>query len=155
VSGTVGARPSEAADLVRFFAVGWAVGATDSERFFTHFGGRLAPDALLEQPIAQAERGPEGLRALFAPLFAAIPDLTGEVLRWGETMDGVLIEARLGGTVGGRPLEWITVDRIVLRDGLIAGRRASFDPLPVVAGLLRRPRTALKLLPRLILRRIR
>ena len=53
-------------------------------------------------------------------------------MRWGATEDGALIEIRLHGTLGGRPLEWTAVDRLVLRDGLIAERHSYFDPLPVV-----------------------
>jgi predicted SnoaL-like aldol condensation-catalyzing enzyme len=142
-----------AAEFADFFGAGWAIGATDPERFFEHFGGRLTPDALMIQPLAAAVRGPEGLRALFAPLFDAIPDLRGDVVRWGETGDGVLIELRLHGALGGRPIEWTTVDRITLRDGRIAEREAHFDPLPLAAALLRRPRASVKLLPALLRRK--
>jgi hypothetical protein len=44
----------------------------------------------------------EGKRA-FAGLFELIPDLTGEVHRWGATADGILIEFTLSGTAGGKP----------------------------------------------------
>jgi ketosteroid isomerase-like protein len=146
---------SAAAEFADFFGAGWAIGATDPERFFGHFGARMTPDALMLQPLAAPVRGPKGLRALFEPLFEAIPDLTGDVVRWGETGDGVLIELRLRGALGGRPVEWTTVDRITLREGLIAGREAHFDPLPLVVAFLRRPRTSVKLLPALLRRKER
>ena len=50
-----------------------------------------------------------------------------------------MIELRLHGTLGTRPIAWTVVDRIVLRDGLIAERTAYFDPLPVAFKLLRSP----------------
>jgi ketosteroid isomerase-like protein len=136
---------AEQEEFVRYFAEGWAMGA--GEPFFQHFLQRKHPDVLLEQPLSRPARGEAGMRALFEPLFAAMPDLRGEVVRWGPTGDGVLIELTLRGTLGGRPLEWTVVDRIVLEDGLIRSRRSYFDPLPLLPALLSRPRTALRLLP--------
>ena len=132
--------PSQAEELVAFFAEGWRIGASDPERFYAHFGSRLTPDALMTQPLAAPARGPQGLRELFAPLFAAMPDFGVEVLRWGATADGAMIEIRLRGTLSGRPVTWTAVDRLVLRDGLIAERHSYFDPLPVALKLLRSPR---------------
>jgi hypothetical protein len=143
-------RSGEAADFVAFFAAGWAIGATDPERFYAHFGARTAPEAPFRQPLAPTHRGPAGLRGLFGPVFAALPDLRGEVIRWGATRDGVMIEVELRSPSAG--LAWSSLDVITLRDGLIAGRRAHFDPLPLLARIARRPRLALKLLPPLIRR---
>ena len=97
--------PSQAEELVAFFAEGWRIGASDPERFYAHFGSRLTPDALMTQPLAAPARGPQGLRELFAPLFAAMPDFGVEVLRWGATADGAMIEIRLRGTLWGRPVD--------------------------------------------------
>src|SRR3954454_21807334 len=101
------------------FAAGWAAGGP-ADRFVEHFAPLSTPQVLLIQPLSPPLRGLEGLRRMSVPLFEAIPDLRGEVLRWGPTHDGLVIELRLRGTLGGRPLEWITVDRIVLRAGLMA-----------------------------------
>lgn len=139
-----------AKELVAFFSEGWRIGAADPERFFAHFGGRLTPDARMTQPLAAEARGPQGLRDLFTPLFQAVPDLRVDVLRWGATDDGALIEIRLHGTLGGRPLEWRAVDRLVLRDGLIAERHSYFDPLPLLGALLTRPRASAGLVRALI-----
>ena len=79
-----------------------------------------------------------------------MPDLRGEVERWGATEDGVLIELGLRGKLRGRPVEWTAVDRIILRDGLIAERRSYFDPLPLGMALLSRPTAALKVLAMLL-----
>jgi ketosteroid isomerase-like protein len=141
----------QTAAFVRCFADGWRIGATQPERFFEHFGRRLTPDAVLSQPLSPVLRGPQGLRALFGPLFRIVPDLRGEVVRWGATEDGLLVELALRGTLAGRAVAWTAVDRIVLRGGLIAARRSYFDPLPLIEALLSRPRAAVTLL-RLLLR---
>lgn len=145
MSSPVSSRAS-AAEFVEFFAAGWAMGARDSDGFFRHFERRMHPDAMLSQPIAPTAHGSGALRELFAPLFAVTPDLQGEVLRWGATDDGVIIELALRGTLGGKPLHWQVVDRIILEDGLIRERRSYFDSLPLLTSLALRPRASLSLL---------
>jgi ketosteroid isomerase-like protein len=142
---------SKAAEFVDFFAEGWAKGA--GPQFFEHFEPRIHPDVLMTQPLAPAARGIATFRPLFEPLFRAIPDLRGEVRRWGETEDGVLIELHLSGHLGGRPVGWTTVDRIVLEDGKIKDRHAYFDPAPLRKAMLLRPQVSLRLLPLLLRRR--
>ena len=116
----------------------------------------MTPDTRLVQPLARTVRGPAGARELFMPVFQAIPDLRSEVHRWGATDDGVLIEHTLSGTLAGKPLAWTATDRFILRDdGTFLERRAYFDPLPLVAAMLRRPRAAAKLLPGLLRRKER
>jgi ketosteroid isomerase-like protein len=146
------AASAATAEFADWFQDGWAIGARDPERFFAHIAERLTPDALMTQPLAAPLRGESGMRRLFTPLFRAIPDLHGEVVRWGATADGVMIELRLSGTLGRRPVSWITVDRIVLRDGRIAERAANFDPLPLAWALARSPRAARVMLPALLRR---
>lgn len=137
---------SSAAEFVEFFARGWRFGARDAEGFFRHFGPRIHPDTVLIQPIAPPARGPGALQKLFGPLFKAVPDLDGEVQRWGETSDGVFIELTLRGHLGGKPVEWTVVDRIILEDGLIRERRSYFDPAPLLKAVALRPRASLPLL---------
>ena len=82
----------------------------------------------------------EGKRA-FAGLFELIPDLTGEVHRWGATTDGVLIEFTLSGAAGGKPISWHAVDRFVIgEDGLASERVSYFDSMPIALAALTRPR---------------
>ncbi len=77
----------------------------------------------------------------FTALLETIPDLTGEMHRWGATDDGVLIEFTLSGTSGGRPISWDAVDRFVLReDGLATERINYFDSMPVALAAATRPR---------------
>jgi ketosteroid isomerase-like protein len=135
-----------AKEFVEFFAAGWKFGARDAEGFFRHFGPRMHPNTVLIQPIVAPARGPGALRQLFEPLFKAIPDLVGDLKRWGETADGVFIELTLRGHLGGRPVEWTVVDRIILEDGLIRERQSYFDPTPLLKAVALRPRASLPLL---------
>jgi SnoaL-like domain len=140
--------PETGTDVAAFadqFAAGWAAGGP-ADRFADRFAPLCTPDVQLIQPLSRTLHGPEGLRQMAIPLFAEMPDLRGEVLRWGPTDDGLMVELRLRATFGGRPLEWVTLDRIILRDGLMAERRAYFDPLPLLPSMLRNPRGALRLL---------
>jgi hypothetical protein len=134
-----------AAEFAERFAAGWEAGGP-ADRFVEAFAPLCTPQVLLIQPLSRPLRGVAGLRRMAEPLFEAMPDLRGEVLRWGPTDDGVMIELRLHGTLDGRPLEWITLDRIILRGGLMTERRAYFDPTPLLPAMLRQPRAALRLL---------
>jgi hypothetical protein len=135
-----------AKEFVEFFAAGWKFGARDAEAFFRHFGPRMHPDIVLIQPAARPARGPRALQELFGPLFKAIPDLDGELKRWGETADGVFIELTLRGHLGRKLVEWTVVDRIILEDGLIRERRSYFDPMPLLTSGALHPRASLPLL---------
>ena len=134
---------SEAGDFTRRFAEAWA--APSGERL----ASLLTEDVHLVQPLLRELHGRAATVRAFDELFALVPDLHSDVLRWGATEDGVLIEHRMTGTFGRRPYSWDVVDRIVLRDGLARERIAHIDPLPVLAQMLRRPGripAALKLL---------
>jgi len=137
---------TSAREFVEFFEAGWKFGARDADGFFRHFGPRMHPNAALIQPIARTTRGPNALHELFVPLFKAIPDLVGDLKRWGETADGVFIELTLHGHLGGRPVEWTVVDRIILEDSLIRERRSYFDPAPLLKAVALRPRASLPLM---------
>jgi hypothetical protein len=134
---------SEAEDFARRFGEAWS--APSGERL----AGLLTEDVRLVQPLMREVHDRAGARQAFDELFGLVPDLRSEVLRFGGTADGLLIEHRMTGTLGRRPHSWDVVDRIVLREGLARERVAHFDPLPVLAQLLRRPGripAALKLL---------
>jgi hypothetical protein len=124
-----------AADFAARFADYWR--APTPERF----GLVLADRVRLVAPMTPVtETLAEGKRA-FAGLFELIPDLTGEVHRWGATEDGVLIEFTLSGTAGGKPISWHAVDRFVLGDDGLASERVSyFDSMPIVLAAATRPR---------------
>lgn len=124
-----------AADFAARFAEYWR--APTPERLSMVLAERvrlIAPMTPLTHTLAEGQRA-------FAGLFELIPDLTGEVHRWGATADGVLIEFTLSGTAGGGPISWHAVDRFVLgEDGLATERVSYFDSAPIVLTAARRPR---------------
>ncbi len=101
--------------------------------------GLLTEDVVLRQPLAPTSRGLAAGKRAFAQIFTAVPDLHAVVDRWTATEDGVLIEFRLMGTVGGRPIEWPVIDRFVLRNGMAVERRGYFDPTPLLRAFLTSP----------------
>ena len=126
--------------VVEAFTEGWRApaGAAGLVRDFLPW---LTEDVRLVQPQIPDLVGHEQFRTGFAePLFELIPDLRGEVEGWaagGE--DLVYIQIRLFGTLGGRPFEFRSCDRITIREGRIAERIAFMDPTPLVAAVLTRP----------------
>lgn len=143
MSAATGAATDQAA-FVEQFDAGWRGGAAG---FLDHFLPELVDEqVLLAQPLLPPARGHDGFRAFFEPLFAAIPDLRGEVRGWTPEPDGVTIELELRGTLDGLPLELVTHDRIVLRNGRILERRAQMDMRPLLLAVLRRPRAGIALL---------
>ena len=74
----------------------------------------------------------------FTGLFELIPDLTGQVHRWGPHPQGVFIEFTLSGTLGGGPVSWRAVDSFdVGPDGLATKRVSFFDPAPILEAATR------------------
>jgi len=147
---------SRAADFVESFRRYWAAPTLGG------FDAVLADDVVLVQPLSPTMRGLHEVRAGFTPIFTWLPDLRGEVDRWGaegyrpsavvtfdrdqrersdqRRYDAVFIEFRLRATLGGKPLEWPVVDRFLLReDGKAVERVTYFDPLPIIAATLLRP----------------
>lgn len=93
----------------------------------------IAPMTPTTETLAEGQR-------VFAGLFELIPDLTGEMHRWGATDDGVLIEFTLSGSIGGKPISWHAVDRFVIgEDGLATERVNYFDSMPVALAAATRP----------------
>ncbi|WP_431958341.1 nuclear transport factor 2 family protein [Nocardia lijiangensis] len=142
----------ERAEFIDFFTTGLAKGNRDD--FIDHFLPRIQPDVRYSQPLSRGGYGHAGFRRLFTGLFAAVPDLHGTVHRWSPTDDGVLIEFTLAGTLGRRPVAVNLVDRILLRDSLIASIDTYFDPTPLTPRMLAHPVRALRLLPRFFPSRI-
>jgi hypothetical protein len=124
-----------AADFAARFAEYWR--APTPERLSLVLAERVrlvAPMTPNTETLADGQR-------VFSGLFELIPDMTGEMHRWGATDDGVLIEFTLSGTVGGKPIAWHAVDRFVLgEDGLATERINYFDSMPVVLAAATRPR---------------
>ncbi len=135
MSESEGKSDAAAADFARRFAEYWR--APTPERLDMVLADQVhlvAPMTPVTHTLAEGQRA-------FAGLFELIPDLTGEVHRWGATADGVLIEFTLSGTAGGKPIAWNAVDRIVLgEDGLAIERISYFDSAPIALSAIGRPR---------------
>jgi len=129
----VGDEPAVIAFVERF-ADAWA--APTPERL----NGLVHEDVEFIQPLRPAVNGHDEAAAFWRELFSMIPDLRGEVLSWAHRDGIVFIELRMHGNLAGRPIEWVTLDRIRLREGKVQQRIAYFDPLPLVGAIATRPR---------------
>ncbi|WP_336158629.1 nuclear transport factor 2 family protein [Amycolatopsis sp. VC5-11] len=124
----------EAAELVERFAEAWS--RMDPDAFTPLF----QPGVRLIHPLERNTRGVAEAREFMTRTMNLVPDLRYDVQGWASGSGQVLIWGRLYGTLGGGPIEWPLVDRIVVEDGLIAERTAYFDPLVIIGAVLRRPR---------------
>ena len=135
MSGVDAAVTARAADFASRFAEFWR--APSPQRL----DALLADRVRLVAPMTPTTHTLEDGRRAFAELFALIPDLTGEVHRWGAIPDGVLIEFTLSGSAAGGPISWDAVDRILLGEDALATERISyFDSTPIALAIARRPR---------------
>jgi SnoaL-like domain len=136
MSGERAVSEEAAADFARRFAEYWR--APTPAGLSTVLAERVR---LVAPMTPTTETLAEGQRA-FAALFKLIEEMTAEVLRWGATDDGVLIEFTVNGTAGGKPISWDAVDRFVLGDDGLASERISyFDSMPIALSAAGRPRS--------------
>ncbi len=120
-------------EFVDAFAEFWSAPSVDG------LDALLSEEIVLRQPLGPTTRGLRAGKRGFSKIFAFIPDLHAIVDRWSPTDDGVLIEFRLVGTVGGRSIEWPVVDRFTLKDGMALERVSYFDPTPLLRAIVTRP----------------
>jgi len=123
-----------AADFVRRFQETWAAPTPERLNELVH------ADIEFIQPMQPPVHGHAEAAAFWRHLLSMIPDLTGEVVSWAARGGVVFIELRMRGTLGGGPVEWVTLDRISLEDGKVRRRIAYFDPLPLMRTIVVRPR---------------
>jgi hypothetical protein len=141
-----GTATRTAAEWVEAFADGWRA-PTDADSFCDHFDRVLAADIRLIQPQLPAVSGKRAFREEFArPLFDLLHDVRGTVGSWASRADGdsevVFIELEIRGRLaGGREVTLNTTDKVTLRDGLAIERVANLDPLELLGGVLRSPRS--------------
>lgn len=128
-----------AAAVVDGFTRVWA--APRVEDFLALF----TPDVRLRAPLVESSVGLAAAYEEFARLLYVWPSVHGIVDRWSATEDAVFIEWRLEGDLGGRHLSFPVVDRIIVRDGLIAEREMFADSLALAAPFLRSPRNWLRI----------
>lgn len=134
MSAAVDAPPATAAEFVERFAAGWRDPSPEA------FEPILHEDVRLIQPMMPTLVGYDGLRTFVRGVLSIVPDLRGDVLRWGAEDDALFIELRLRGTLGGAPVEWTVVDAFRLRDGRATERTSYFDPKPLIGAVLTRPK---------------
>ena len=133
------ARSAE--EWVEDFTRGWRAPG-GPQAFASHFREMLAEDVHLIQPQLPAIVGRRAFEEEFVrPLFALMPDVRGEVERWAARGEELFIEMTLHGTLGGRRLSWRVCDRVTLRDGVAVERESYFDSLPLLAAVVRTPRS--------------
>jgi SnoaL-like domain len=125
---------AQAERFVRGFAEGWSAPHPDA------WNDLFVPDAVFEQPLLVSGQGLPLFQGEFARLFALLPDMKGEIVRWGLAEDAVLIELACTASAGGRTLRFVVVDRCVLDgDGLCTCRTTYMNPIPVALALASRP----------------
>jgi len=124
----------DVAEFVRRFDATWASPDPDSLNALVH------ADIEFMQPMEAPVHGHREAAAFWRRLLTLIPDLRGEVVSWGLRGQHVYLELRMFGNLGGKPIEWVVLDRIVLEDGLVRQRVAYFNPLPLVLAVGARPR---------------
>ena len=134
-------QQSAAEELVEWFADVWR--APTYESFCRQVAPRLAPDALMVQPMMKSHRGPDAFCRNIATLFATMPDAHSRVLGWHGDDQTVFIEFHLMGTAGGRHVRLHACDRFSHEGGVVTERFSFFDPAPLVFAVLRSPRALL------------
>jgi limonene-1,2-epoxide hydrolase len=112
------------ADWVDAFVERWAAAKDNLDRFMDILGH----DVVLRAPGLKTTRGREAGYRAFAGTFAALPDITGKILRWSASGEVLFIEMAFTATIGGKLMTWSDVDRFVFRDGIAVERTAFFDP---------------------------
>jgi len=132
-AGGDGTVAAEVAEVARRFIEAWT--APDVDRFIS----LLAEDVVLRQPVTPKVVGRAAARDEFTRLLRWLPDIHGVVDHWSASGANLLIAWRLCFSIAGKALAIPIVDRIVVRDGLIAEREAYFDPLPLLLAVLLRP----------------
>jgi SnoaL-like domain len=134
---------SAAEELVAWFADVWS--SPTYESFCRTAVPRFANDVRMVQPLVKTHTGPEAFCRNIAPLFAAMPDVHGQVLDWRGDELIVFIEFHLQGTLGGRFVRLHVCDRFSHRAGVVTERVSFFDPAPLIGAALRSPRALLAL----------
>jgi ketosteroid isomerase-like protein len=102
-------------------------------------GALMHSEIVMLQPILPPIRGREDGMSEFSKLLKWLPDLRGVVDERAAAGNRLMIAWRLQFTLGQQPFELRLVDRIVVKDGLIAEREAYYDSLAFAAAVLSRP----------------
>jgi hypothetical protein len=118
--------------MVRHFTDVWAHPTADA------LAALCTDDVRVVQPGRPLIVGRDAVRRDFAKLLRWQPGLHAIIDDWAQG-ERLFIAFRLCFRLGGRIWELPTVDRILVRDGLVAERIASFDSFAFALAVLRRP----------------
>lgn len=123
------------ASVVARFEQGW-------KRPHVHAWDEMfSADVELSGPLLAGGSGIDVWHREVARLLHFLGDARGEVTGWAARGDIVFVEIALSGTAGGGPVAFTAIDRLTVgTDGAVTRRETFFDPTPLVATLLRRPR---------------
>jgi hypothetical protein len=134
VPGTATDWPAVHDRVLAAFQAGWARPGPHAWDEF------LAEDVELLQPMLRQGRGRRLWWDEVRRLLAFLPDFRGEVLSWSGRAETLFIEVGFTATLGGRPLSFRAVDRLLLSpEGILLRRDSHFDPTTVAAVVARRP----------------
>lgn len=120
-------------EMARAFETAWA--APTPERLVA----LLHDDVVLFQPQLPPIRGKAAARAEFERLFRWLPATHGIVDRTLSAPGVTMIEWRLVFPIGRHGTTIPIVDRLTIRDALIAERAAYFDQTPILIAVGARP----------------
>jgi len=120
-------------EMARAFEAAWA--APTAERLTA----LLRDDVVLLQPQLPPIRGKAAALAEFRRLFRWLPGTHGVVDRTVSAPGVAMIEWRLVFPIGRDGTSVPIVDRLTVRDGLIAERAAYFDQTPILLAVGTRP----------------
>jgi hypothetical protein len=124
--------------FVEAFGEGWA--DPELDKFIAHFRPLFEENAVLIQPMNPTVVGHDGLERVFKSFFTIIPDIRGEIVRWGAGEDAVFIEMELTAKIGRRTVKVRACDHLLLTpEGTVIERWAFLNPLPFIGALLRSP----------------
>lgn len=132
--------PSEHERWVDAFAQAWH-SPTDADDLVEKFRPLLMSDYRFRQPLSRGHGvGLTQFHRRFArPLLDVLSDVQGTVESWAGRGDTLFIEMVLDARVGRRPIQLRACDRVRLVDGMASDRETYFDPLPLLAAVLRSP----------------
>lgn len=132
--------PERVEQYVQTFTAIWAE-PRNAESFTERFMEFVHPDIVMIQPwlFYPVAHGVTGFKRQFRRYFRALPDLSGQVIRWAAMGDTVWIELELTCWHDRRPLTFRIIDRTIIRNAKAIERRVFADPLPLFIGMLARP----------------
>ena len=108
------------------------------ERDLGRLTDRFDEDVVVSTPTGTLIGHADAERHL-AGIIAALPDLTGDVIRWIWHGDELETHMMYAATVGGRILKWRGIDRYRFLDGRVVEKVSNYDHRMILRRMLRSP----------------